>query len=276
MSRIRSIHPGIWTDEEFVGLSSFARLLFIGIWNECDDKGLFVWSPLQLKMRVLPADNIDAAALLDELATSNSVRKYEIGGKSYGAVRNFAKFQRPKKPNDVHPASPQILAYAGHDGPSPAFNDDEVTDELPTEGVKSPQMEDEGGKRELGKEPDGSPPKRAEPFPRPDWAEPPLWADFLKNRKAKRSPNTATAHAKMMTDMARWSAETGWPPGEVFRVCVAKGWAGIYDPRDKENGNHGNNRNNPAGNGRPVDGFTAALRHVANGPNHVPFGNDRH
>ncbi len=149
MSRIRSIHPGIWTDEEFVGLSSFARLLFIGIWNECDDKGLFVWSPLQLKMRVLPADNVDAGALLDELAASNSVRKYEIGGKSYGAVRNFAKFQRPKKPNDIHPASSQILAYAGH-GSEPASTDDEVVPhQLPTASEKPPQMEDGGGKVEL-------------------------------------------------------------------------------------------------------------------------------
>lgn len=53
-------------------------------------------------------------------------------------------------------------------------------------------------------------------------------------------------------------------------------WLRNSDERGANNGNHGNNRNNPAGNGRPVDGFTAALRHVANGPNHVPSGNDRH
>jgi hypothetical protein len=148
MSRIRSIHPGIWTDEEFVGLSSFARLLFIGIWNECDDKGMFVWSPLQLKMRVLPADNVDAAALLDELEAANSIRKYEIGGKSYGAVRNFAKFQRPKKPNDIHPASPQILAFAGHGGEPSKDEEEEMGNRFPTPSEKSPQMEDGGWRME--------------------------------------------------------------------------------------------------------------------------------
>ena len=32
MARIRSIHPGIWTDEAFVELSALARLLYIGLW----------------------------------------------------------------------------------------------------------------------------------------------------------------------------------------------------------------------------------------------------
>ena len=34
MSRIRSIHPGLWTDEAFMALSAPARLLLIGLWTE--------------------------------------------------------------------------------------------------------------------------------------------------------------------------------------------------------------------------------------------------
>lgn len=166
MSRIRSIHPGLWTDVDFVGLSAFARLLFVGLWNECDDKGIFVWSPLQLKMRVLPADNVDAAALLDEIEAAGSVKKYEIGGKLYGAVRNFAKFQRPKKPNNIHPASPQILAFAGHDSEPVAFDDDAVGSQLPTGGEIAPQMEDGGGKKDL--EAKASRPSDDEPSLRPE------------------------------------------------------------------------------------------------------------
>lgn len=166
MSRIRSIHPGLWTDVDFVGLSAFARLLFVGLWNECDDKGIFVWSPLQLKMRVLPADNVDAAALLDEIEAAGSVKKYEIGGKLYGAVRNFAKFQRPKKPNNIHPASPQILAFAGHNSEPVAFEDEAVENQLPTGGEIAPQMEDGGGKEEL--EAKASRPSGDEPALRPE------------------------------------------------------------------------------------------------------------
>ena len=144
MSRIRSIHPGIWTDEQFVSLSSFARLLFIGIWNECDDKGLFPWSPLQMKMRVLPADNVDASALMAELEANDCIRRYEIGGKSYGAVRNFAKFQRPKAPNDIHPATDAILVFAGHSLNKSPSNGGALPQSFPNPSEKSPQMEDGG------------------------------------------------------------------------------------------------------------------------------------
>ena len=147
MSRIRSIHPGIWTDVEFVGLSPFARLLFIGIWNECDDKGIFLWSPMHLKMRILPADNVDASALLDEIEVAGRVRRYEVDGKWYGAVKNFAKFQRPKKPNDIHPASPETLVFAGHSSEAKPDEDVAGANQFPTSGEKSPQMEEGGGNR---------------------------------------------------------------------------------------------------------------------------------
>lgn len=157
MSRIRSIHPGLWTDEEFVTLSPMARLLLIGMWNECDDKGTFVWSPLQLKMRVLPADNVDAAALLGEIETAGFVMKYEVGGKNYGAVRNFTKFQRPKKPNDIHPTTAQIRAFVGYSGEPETDNPAEVPDQFPTPSEIAPQMEEEGGRREdVKEEPNGS------------------------------------------------------------------------------------------------------------------------
>lgn len=146
MSRIRSIHPGLWTDEEFVSLSAFARLLFMGLWNECDDKGLFEWKPVTLKMRLLPADNLDAAALLDEIEAAGCVRRYEINGKSYGAVRNFAKFQRPKKPNDIYPATAEIMEFAGHSGEQVDTDGHSVPNQFPTSGEIAPQMEDGGGK----------------------------------------------------------------------------------------------------------------------------------
>lgn len=152
MSRIRSIHPGLWTDEDFVSLTPMARLLLIGIWNECDDKGIFVWSPLQLKMRILPADNADAAALLGEIAAAGFVMRYEIAGKVYGAVRNFAKFQRPKKPNSVHPSTAEVLTFAGHsDEPCPTSGE-EVPNSFPTPSEIVPQMEEGGGRMEEDEE----------------------------------------------------------------------------------------------------------------------------
>ena len=67
MSRIRSIHPGLWTDDSFMSLSAFARLLYIGLLNEAWDDGVFEWKPLTIKARIFPVDSVDVPALLDEL-----------------------------------------------------------------------------------------------------------------------------------------------------------------------------------------------------------------
>lgn len=136
MARIRSTHPGQWTDEEFVSCSPLARLLAIALRNEADDQGVFEWKPLMLKMRLLPADACDVAELLAELEASNQVRRYEVDGRAYGIIRNFTKFQRPKSPNAAHPLPP--------DFPS-------ASETLPKDcgetSEKSAQMEDVGGRR---------------------------------------------------------------------------------------------------------------------------------
>jgi hypothetical protein len=140
VARIRSVHPGLWTDERFASVSMAARLLFIGIWNECDDQGSFEWSPIKLKMRILPADSADARELLEELEAVGSVLAYEIEGRKFGAVRNFTQYQRPKKPNSIYPQTDEVRNFVGIKGTS-------VPHQLPTSGENSPQMEEGGGRR---------------------------------------------------------------------------------------------------------------------------------
>lgn len=143
MSRIRSIHPGLWTDEAFVCLSPLARLLYMGVLNECDDNGSFAWSPLGLKMKLLPADNVDAAALLAEMVEAGIVAKYELAGKPYGAVRNFCQFQRPKKPNSIYPQTEEVRHWVNlkarelRNGSEP----------VPPKSENPRQMEDGGGRK---------------------------------------------------------------------------------------------------------------------------------
>ena len=98
MSRIRSIHPAQWTDEDFVSCSPLARLLDLGLRNEADDNGIFRWSPVALKMRILPADSVDMGALLAELVEARQIARYEVDGKAHGIIRNFRRFQSPRRP----------------------------------------------------------------------------------------------------------------------------------------------------------------------------------
>lgn len=154
MARIRSVHPGFFTDEDIVEVSALARLLLIGLGVEADDKGLFPWKAKTLKMRIYPADNVDIDALLSELEAEGLIRRYEFEGKHYGAIRNFRKHQRPKSPNDVHPCPPEILKYVGleasdsgnggapTDPISPIGDDNEG--QFPQNGENAIQMEDGG------------------------------------------------------------------------------------------------------------------------------------
>ena len=147
MARIRSIHPGVMTDEQHVSVSRDARLFAIYLWTECDDKGVFEWKPLQLKIRIFPADDVDVQSLLEELEQANIIKSYEIDGRKYAAFRNFRKFQRPKTPNDIHPMPDDFRKYVGIEKPS-SDKIGTVSESFPQKGEKSPQMEDGGGKRE--------------------------------------------------------------------------------------------------------------------------------
>ena len=156
MSRIRSIHPGLFTDEAFVVLSPMARLFFMGLWTECDDWGSFEWAPLKLKMRLLPADSVDAHELLAEIEAERGILKYEVNGKSYGAVRNFCQYQRPKKPNSAHPQTDAVRKWVNIEARQKRDGSEEVPNEFPTDGEIGRQMEDGGGNKEIPSEANAS------------------------------------------------------------------------------------------------------------------------
>lgn len=68
MARIRTIKPDFWTDGTMISLSFEARLFYIGTWNfALCDHGHLPDDALGLKLKILPADNVNAQAILDEL-----------------------------------------------------------------------------------------------------------------------------------------------------------------------------------------------------------------
>lgn len=249
MARIRSIHPGLWTDELFVGLSPFARLMFIGLWNECDDKGIFQWSALKMKMRILPADSVDADELLDEIAASGLVKPYLLKSKKFGAVKNFQKHQRPKKPNDIFPATAEILAFCGFSGEPKVVKALPVGNQFGTSGEKSKQMED-GGWRMEGVSLSNDKPKKTYSKKRatqlPKDFEPKLtpaaeasisgWNSTKFENELDKFKNYSLANGKIYKD---WQA--------AFRTWI--GNAITFE--QSRGGNHGK---------QTIDGFSQALR----------------
>lgn len=146
MARIRSVHPGLFTDEAFVSLSDAAQIFYIGLWTEADDQGVFEWKPVTLRMRLRPAKDGSVDGLLSELEAVNCVRSYEFDGRKYGVIRNFGRFQRPRKPKNSHPMPAEFRTFAALDTPSAELDDDEA-DPIPQKSGKSPQREEEGGRR---------------------------------------------------------------------------------------------------------------------------------
>jgi len=118
MARIRSVHPGFFTDEAVLELTvecPIAIMLVLGLWCESDDSGAFRWSPLVLKARYLGATSADVDELLEKLAALNIVRRFDIEGHPIGVVRNFFRFQRPQKPDYRLPFTAESRAFAGFD-----------------------------------------------------------------------------------------------------------------------------------------------------------------
>lgn len=105
MARIRTIKPEFWTSEQVMECSTTSRLLFIGMWNFCDDAGNHPAAYRTLKAEVFPADDFTALqveALVSELIAAGLIEEYEADGKKYWHVTGW-HHQRIEKPNFKHP-----------------------------------------------------------------------------------------------------------------------------------------------------------------------------
>lgn len=120
MARIRTIKPEFWTSEQVAECSPMARLLFIGMWNFCDDAGVHPDSAMRLKMEVFPADPIDAQEvenLLGELIDAGLIRRFSAQGKSYIAVTGW-HHQKIDNPSFRYP-SPNPMGTLSEPYPNP-------------------------------------------------------------------------------------------------------------------------------------------------------------
>ena len=105
MARYRTIKPEFWTSEQVMECSPVARLLFIGVWNFCDDGGNHPASPKTLKAEVFPADDISADIItnfIGELTRNDLLIEYEVDGKCYWHVTGW-HHQRIDQPTFKHP-----------------------------------------------------------------------------------------------------------------------------------------------------------------------------
>lgn len=100
MARIRTIKPEFWTSEQVVECSTTARLLFIGLWNFCDDAGRHPASYKRLKMEIFPGDactDDELKGWMSELIDNGLLFEYEAQGESYWQVKGWHHQKIDKK-----------------------------------------------------------------------------------------------------------------------------------------------------------------------------------
>lgn len=92
-------HEDLWECEAKLVASrgeayrGMVRLLFAGLWGHCDRNGRFRWRSRQLKVQILPFDNVSIDDVLDALEAGKFVRRYEVAGELYGLIPSFRRHQ---------------------------------------------------------------------------------------------------------------------------------------------------------------------------------------
>jgi len=106
MARIRTIKPEFWTSEQIAACSRDARLVFIGLWNFCDDGGIHPKSYKRLKMEILPGDDCsesDIVRWVEELLSAGLILEYAVERKDYWIVTGWQNHQKIDRPTHRHP-----------------------------------------------------------------------------------------------------------------------------------------------------------------------------
>ncbi len=112
MARIRSIKPEFWTDGLMVKLPMHARLFYVGLWNFADDWGVLEDDPDTLKLRVMPADDIDAVETVELLVARGRLRRATApDGSPVLVIHRWQEHQRIDKRSPGRWGNPDDFTY---------------------------------------------------------------------------------------------------------------------------------------------------------------------
>lgn len=84
-------HGSLFDAEQASGLP--LRLAFAGLWCQADREGRFRVRPRELKLGVLPYDQLDFSKVLDALQTFGFIRCYVVEGEAFAYIPSFKKWQ---------------------------------------------------------------------------------------------------------------------------------------------------------------------------------------
>lgn len=155
MPRIRTIKPKFWDDTKLSKVSRDARLLYIGMWNFCDDLGVLIGEPVWIKSKIFPYDTLSQEQFnifLNELVIEKFIISIKNRGDNYIYVPKFNRHQKINKPNtdDIYIDKEALISIIEQS----RFNhvlihDEEVIDTVSIKGGKDSKGEDSKGKESI-------------------------------------------------------------------------------------------------------------------------------
>ncbi|AZQ77648.1 hypothetical protein EJ997_10170 [Flaviflexus ciconiae] len=152
MAKMRGIKPEAFTDDKVLELSPLARWLFVGMWTQACDNGHLDDKPVQLKVRLLPVDNCDVEALIQELLDTGQVTRHD----GWLKVENLSEHQR------IDRRYLSLCKWCEHDEDALYYPDDKSTRRAPKatpsiqpSAQRAPDETTEGAPRD----PDENPPE---------------------------------------------------------------------------------------------------------------------
>lgn len=138
MARIRTVKPELFRHHDLYQAEQRyqlpLRLVFIGLFCCCDREGRFRWQPENLKLDVLPYENIDFGKILQVLCEEGFIQQYRVKQEIYGCIPSWHKHQLiniREKTSDLPAPSVENEAATEEKESTPSKNSLDVQAEIP-------------------------------------------------------------------------------------------------------------------------------------------------
>ncbi len=97
MSRIRTVKPQLFRHETLFNLEKETglpiRVAWMGLFTVADREGRFKWRPREMKLDVLPWDDVDFETILLALESVQLIQRYQVNGVFYGVIPTWHRHQ---------------------------------------------------------------------------------------------------------------------------------------------------------------------------------------
>lgn len=103
MARIRSVHPDLCVSESMARQPAEVERTYVRLWTHCDDYGVCVDNVKLIKAAIYPLHDDMTLEVVDDhlnrLVAGEHLIGYEVDGKAFLQVREWAKYQHPQRPS---------------------------------------------------------------------------------------------------------------------------------------------------------------------------------